>query len=154
MDSIVPAPRCPVWLEYLNKNSAFEVMSFGYASTRVPLKEDAKSLALVISRLEDVKEISFVAHSMGNLVVRHFLHDQLVAARGLGNDPRIQRIVMLAPPNNGAALARRFQYDPTFRLLFGTGGQQFTSAMGGTAETPGRSVLPLRDHRRRRRGRQ
>ena len=113
--------------EYLNKHSTLEVLNFGYASTRVPLKDDAKSLALVISRLEGVKEISFVAHSMGNLVVRHFLHDQLVAARGLGNDPRIQRFVMLAPPNNGAALAGRFQYDPTFRILFGTGGQQFTT---------------------------
>lgn len=113
--------------EYLNKHSTMEVLNFGYASTRVPLKEDAKSLALVVSRLEGVQEISFVAHSMGNLVVRHFLHDQWMAARGLGNDPRIQRFVMLAPPNNGAALAGRFQYDPTFRILFGTGGQQFTS---------------------------
>jgi hypothetical protein len=113
-------------VDYLRKNSSYEVMSFGYASTRVPLKEDAKSLAGVISRMEGVKELSFVAHSMGNLVVRHFLHDQLAAARGLGNDPRIQRFVMLAPPNNGASLAERLQYDPTFRIVYGTGGQQFT----------------------------
>ncbi len=33
---------------------------------------------------------------------------------------------MLAPPNQGASLAERFQYDPVFRVAFGTGGQQFT----------------------------
>lgn len=113
-------------VEYLSQHGDYDVLSVSYASTRMPLAEDAKSLARVVSHLENVTEINFVAHSMGNLVIRHFLHDQLTAARGLGIDPRIHRFVMLAPPNNGAALAERFQYDPTFRLVFGTGGQQFT----------------------------
>ena len=102
------------------------MLNISYASTRVALSDDARSLAHVVSHLENVKEINFVAHSMGNLVVRHFLHDQLAAARGLGIDPRIHRFVMLAPPNQGATLAKRFQYDPIFRVVFGTGGQQFT----------------------------
>ncbi len=113
-------------VNYLAQNGPYDVLNVTYASTRVPLSEDAKSLAHVVSHLEGVEEINFVAHSMGNLVVRHFLHDQLVAARGLGNDPRIHRFVMLAPPNQGASLAERFQYDPVFRVAFGTGGQQFT----------------------------
>ncbi len=112
--------------QYLAERSDYEVLSISYASTRASLADHAASLARVIRRLERVEEINFVAHSMGNLVVRHLLHDQLVAARGLGQDPRIRRIVMLAPPNNGAALAERFEHDPTFRLLFGQGGQQFT----------------------------
>ncbi|MHB8955384.1 MAG: lipase/acyltransferase domain-containing protein [Pirellulaceae bacterium] len=113
-------------VQYLSEHGPYEVLNITYASTRVPLSEDAKSLARVISHLEGATEINFVAHSMGNLVVRHFLQDQLVAARGLGNDPRIRRFVMLAPPNHGASLATRFQYDPIFRLIFATGGQQFT----------------------------
>jgi pimeloyl-ACP methyl ester carboxylesterase len=113
-------------VSYLGQSGAYDVLNITYASTRVPLSEDARSLAQVVSHLEGVEEINFVAHSMGNLVIRHFLHDQLAAARGLGIDPRIRRFVMLAPPNQGATLAERFQYDPVFRVVFGTGGQQFT----------------------------
>lgn len=113
-------------VEYLSEHGDYDVLNVSYASTRVPLSADAKSLTSVVSHLENVTEINFVAHSMGNLVVRHFLHDQLAAARGLGVDPRFHRFVMLAPPNNGAALARRFRYDPTFRLVWGVGGQEFT----------------------------
>jgi pimeloyl-ACP methyl ester carboxylesterase len=113
-------------VDYLSQHGDYDVLNISYASTRMPLEEDAKSLARVVSHLENVDEVNFVAHSMGNLVIRRFIHDQLIAARGLGIDPRIRRFVMLAPPNNGAALAERFRYDPTFRLLWGTGGQQFT----------------------------
>lgn len=112
---------------HLAQDDDYSVFSFSYASTRSTLAEDAKSLAHVLSHLEGVEEINFVAHSMGNLVVRHLLGDQLAAARGLGVDHRLGRIVMLAPPNNGAALAKRFQYNPVFRLFFGSGGQQFTT---------------------------
>lgn len=112
--------------EYLAQHGDYDVLSVSYASTRIPLSEDARSLARVISHLEGVTEINFVAHSMGNLVIRHLLHDQLAAAHGRGIDPRIHRFVMLAPPNNGAALARRFRYDPLFCAVYGTGGQQFT----------------------------
>ena len=112
--------------QYLAENSDYCVLSFSYASTRATIAEDAKSLAKVISHLEGVKEINFVAHSMGNLVVRHLLGDQRVAADGQGVDHRLGRIVMLAPPNNGAALADRFKGNPVFKLVFGSGGQQFT----------------------------
>lgn len=112
--------------DYLAKHGQYEVLSISYASTRMPLEEHAKSLARVIRHLEGVTEINFVAHSMGNLVIRRWLYDQLAAAHGRDIDPRIHRFVMLAPPNNGAALAAKFQYDPIFGLLYGAGGQEFT----------------------------
>ena len=111
---------------YLADHGDYSVLNFSYASTRSPLADDARCLAQVVSHLEGVEEVNFVAHSMGNLVVRHFLADQFVAARGLDVDQRIGRFVMLAPPNNGAALAKRFKSNPVFHVIFGTGGQQFT----------------------------
>ncbi len=112
--------------DFLSRYGDYDVLNVSYASTRSSLEEDARGLARVVDHLEGVEEINFVAHSMGNLVIRRFLYDQLTAARGRGIDPRISRFVMLAPPNNGAALAEWFQYDPTFRLVWGEGGQQFT----------------------------
>jgi pimeloyl-ACP methyl ester carboxylesterase len=110
--------------EFLADEGEYSVLNLTYASTRLPIAEHAAALQRVITRLEGVEEISFVAHSMGNLVIRHFIGDQLIAARGLGIDPRIQRIVMLAPPNGGADLAKRFQNNVVFRVIFGASGQQ------------------------------
>lgn len=112
--------------QYLETHGAFTVLNFSYASTRCSLDEDAESLARVVRHLENVERISFVAHSMGNLVVRHLLDNQLAPSRDEKLDQRLGRIVMLAPPNNGAALAKRFQNNPLFQLIFGKGGRQFT----------------------------
>ncbi|MFW6171284.1 MAG: esterase/lipase family protein [Planctomycetota bacterium] len=112
--------------QFLATHGDFTVLNFSYASTRSALAEDAESLARVLSHLEGVERISFVAHSMGNLVVRRLLEDQLALSHGQGVDQRLHRVVMLAPPNNGAALAKRFQNNPLFKLVFGRGGRQFT----------------------------
>jgi len=109
--------------EYLSSHGDFTVLSFSYASTRSTLVEDANSLARVLDHLEGVEEINFVAHSMGNLVVRHLLGDQTRGARAAA---RLGRIVMLAPPNNGAELARRFRNNPLYKVILGVGGRQFT----------------------------
>jgi pimeloyl-ACP methyl ester carboxylesterase len=111
--------------EYLERHGAFSALNVSYASTRVPIGDDARSLGKVIEHLEGVKEIHFVAHSMGNLVIRHWMHNQLEGEEKR-LDPRVGRFVMLAPPNQGASLAERFRNNPLFKLIFGAGGKQFT----------------------------
>jgi hypothetical protein len=110
--------------EFLAEQDDYTVLNLAYASTRLSIAEHAAALQRLMTRLDGVDEINFVAHSMGNLVIRHLIGDQLIAARGLGIDPRIHRIVMLAPPNSGADLAKRFQNNVVFRVLFGKSGQQ------------------------------
>ena len=58
--------------------------------------------------LDGIAEINFVAHSLGNLVIRHYLGDQTRPDLGISPDPRIRRIVMLGPPNQGAQVAEAF----------------------------------------------
>jgi pimeloyl-ACP methyl ester carboxylesterase len=110
--------------EFLAQDDEYSVLNLTYASTRVSIADHAAALQRIITHLGDVDEINFVAHSMGNLVIRHLIGDQLVEARGLGIDPRIKRIVMLAPPNGGAGIARRFRNNVVFRVIFGKSGQQ------------------------------
>jgi len=86
---------------HLRQSLDATVMSFGYASPRVGLAAHADSLAAVIAGLPKVTSISFVGHSMGNLVVRRWLHQATPESRG-----RIRRMVMLGPPNQGSELAR------------------------------------------------
>jgi len=107
--------------EYLEEQSELEVLAFSYASSRQEISVHALALARVISNLgDDVKEINFVAHSMGNLVIRRYLGGTCAVV------PKSRRLptqtVMLAPPNNGSKLAERFQANNIFRTLWGTSG--------------------------------
>ncbi len=109
---------------FLAQDKRYSVLSVSYASTRESVGDHAKSLARVVSNLKEAERIDFVAHSLGNLVIRHFLADQSTAARGSGIDPRIHHVVMIGPPNQGAELARRLQDNRVFQTAFGISGQQ------------------------------
>ena len=88
-------------VEHLRKNVDATVLSFGYASTSAGLDDHGRALATVIKGLPAADGISFVGHSMGNLVVRRWL--------GLADKhdlARVRRVVMLGPPNQGSELAR------------------------------------------------
>jgi len=109
--------------DYLKEHGGYTPINVSYASTRNELHEHAHSLARVIENLgPGVTEINFVAHSLGNLVIRHYLGDQSQARKDQQIDPRIKRIVMLAPPNNGAQFAEKFQNNKLFQVIWGKSG--------------------------------
>jgi len=80
------------------------VLTFGYASVKADIDAHGRALDAVVSRLPHADAISFVGHSLGNLVVRRWM--ALAAARDLA---RTHRMVMLGPPNQGSDLARMAQ---------------------------------------------
>ena len=104
--------------KHLDKQPGFTAISLSYASTRSSLEQHALALANVIKNIPQDTEIYVVGHSMGNLVVRYYL------ARAENADPRIKRIVMLAPPNQGAALATLFKDNHLFQVFWGTSGEE------------------------------
>jgi pimeloyl-ACP methyl ester carboxylesterase len=91
--------------EHLEKTGRLTWINVSYASTRRSLDEHAESLARVISGLDGIDEIDFVCHSLGSLIVRRYLGEASQAEPRWKPDPRIKRMVMLGPPNNGARLA-------------------------------------------------
>jgi len=101
----------------------YRVINFGYASTRETLESHAEALDHVIRHLDGVQRISFVGHSLGNLVVRRYLHAHPDVKPG---EPERVRMVMLGPPNLGAQLARRFRTNPLFDLVWGASGSQLS----------------------------
>jgi len=102
--------------QFLDKNGSFEALNVSYPSTIADIDNHAQSLARIIEKLRDVEEIDFVAHSLGNLVVRRYLD---AAKSTSGPDPRIKRMVMLGPPNNGAQLANALDHNLVSRELIG-----------------------------------
>lgn len=78
------------------------VLLVGYASTNADLEAHGRTLGRVIAALPEAGRISFVGHSLGNLVVRRWM--SLADREDLA---RVDRMVMLGPPNHGSDLARR-----------------------------------------------
>jgi pimeloyl-ACP methyl ester carboxylesterase len=90
---------------YLQTQGGFYVINFGYPSTMLTVNDYAQSLDSVIRHLDGVKNISFVAHSMGNIVVRRYLKDYQSLTPAMRPQVTFQRMVMISPPNHGAEVA-------------------------------------------------
>jgi pimeloyl-ACP methyl ester carboxylesterase len=113
---------------YLAEQGGYTVFNVAYPSTRRDIAAHARSLALVIKNLEGIEEINFVAHSMGNIVVRRYLGDHTSRRSPSGAlpstverrpDPRIKRMVMLGPPNHGSEVALTLAENKVFEPITG-----------------------------------
>lgn len=122
--------------DHLAEKGGYHIVNVSYATTRASIGDHAKTLAMVIEGLDGVDEISFVGNSLGNLVIRRYLHDQTTEGRPL--DPRIKRFVMLAPPNQGAQVARRFEVDAALKSIWGVPGNEIAewTKLAPTLATP------------------
>jgi pimeloyl-ACP methyl ester carboxylesterase len=88
------------------RNRGFTVFLYGYPSTRYSIGTHAKKLLdfLKIIAVEEFTKIHFVTHSLGGIVARLALADFA--------DPKIGRMVMTAPPNQGSAKANKVSKIP------------------------------------------
>lgn len=91
--------------QYLDDTDDFTAMTVGYPSMRATVDEHARQLAHVVGHLDTVDQIHFVAHSLGNLVIRRWMHDLETGQATLPPGVRLGRFVMLGPPNHRPELA-------------------------------------------------
>lgn len=80
----------------------YDVVNWGYSSTTVPVPELGASLADRVAREIELRrpvKVHFVTHSLGGIITRWMLANRPPDVPG--------RVVMLAPPNQGAAVADR-----------------------------------------------
>jgi triacylglycerol lipase len=96
----------------------FDTWCHSYPSRRAPIAEIARALADAIAREAPDRPLAAVTHSMGGVVARH-LHDPRLAW---------QRIVMLAPPNQGSRLARELATRAMFRWFYGPAGRELADS--------------------------
>jgi len=97
---------------------------FSYASTRQSIGENAAALREILDDLPASTTFSFIGHSMGNIVVRHLIGDLQTGDDQPGLLGRMRAMVMLGPPNQGAAIARRLAKTGVFGLVAGKGGME------------------------------
>ena len=84
-------------LRYRFKKNGYNTFQFSYKSTRYTPFQNAQKLSEFIELIQS-KKIYFVCHSLGGIILRHYL--SLYPARDLGN------IVMLGTPNQTSIVAK------------------------------------------------
>jgi hypothetical protein len=111
----------------LTNAGGYTVFCMGYPTTRGSVETHARSLDSVVRSLEGISELNFIGHSLGNLVVRHWLKDFISADRSLPKGQTFGRMVMLAPPNHQPQLATALIRGSLARLVAGPSAEALAS---------------------------
>lgn len=113
--------------EHLRKQGDFTVANVSYASTRRDIDGHARALGRIIENLDGVERVSFVAQSMGNIVIRRYLaqrQEDASIAKPEKPGVKMGRFVMLAPPNHGSTVAAALGDNRVFETVAGLGARQ------------------------------
>jgi len=111
----------PLSMKYLERGlskEGYHVYNLGYPSTENSIE---KTSLKVMDRVQEVAEgstVNFVAHSMGNLIVRAMLNK---------GELNVGRIIMIAPPNQGSYAAERLKDLNIYRWFFGPAGKELSA---------------------------
>jgi pimeloyl-ACP methyl ester carboxylesterase len=108
----------------------------GFATLNLDYQSRSKSLQVLVadicpaiaeftSRVDGPMHV--VAHSMGGLLARAYLAKH--------PPPRLGRVILLGPPNNGSEIADRFRHLAMYRAFFGPAGQQLVTAPDAATKT-------------------
>ncbi len=112
---------------YLEEHGGYKTFNVTYPTTRGDVGTHAAQLARIMENLQGIEEINFVTHSLGGLVIRHYLADMTDEKNGRKPDPRIRRIVMLGPPNQATQLAQNYgKNNPIWEFVSGSSGKQLS----------------------------
>jgi len=99
-------------------------IGFSYASTREPISKHSAALRELVENLPGQPRISMVGHSMGNIVFRHAIGEWQRNGDPKQVLPRLNRVVMLGPPNQGSAFAAKLSRLGVFETITGNSGMQ------------------------------
>jgi len=100
------------------------VVSFSYASTRDPITTHSAALRELVENLPGQPQISMVGHSLGNIVFRQAVGEWQRNGDPKNVLPRLNRVVMLGPPNQGSLFAKKLSRMGLFETITGNSGMQ------------------------------
>lgn len=116
--------------EYLEDNGNLATINVGYPSTMEDIDSYAASLDSVIRHLDGVERVNFVAHSMGNIVIRRYLNNLSRLDPAMRPPVKFGRMVMISPPNHGAELADHWADNKLVEMAAGKPLEQLAPSKG------------------------
>ena len=115
-------------LEWTLERTGYRVVNLRYPSRSFPVERLAEEyLDKAVAAQSQAGRIHFVTHSLGGIVLRQYLARHTLTNLG--------RVVMLAPPNHGSALAGRLKKSAVGRWILGPAGYELGA---GASELPER----------------
>ena len=114
------------------RDDGYAVCNIDYPSREHPipaLARDFVAPAIRACGLDASVPIHFVTHSMGGIIVRQISAAELI--------PRVGRVVMLSPPNQGSEVVDTLGENWLFQMLNGPAGTQLGTADGSTPNSLG-----------------
>ena len=104
-------------LEKALKKAGFDVVNVDYPARDFPIERLAEiSIKPALSACGHDRNIHFVTHSLGGILVRQYLSQHAIK--------NLSRVVMLGPPNGGSEIVDRLKNFPGFHFINGDAGLQ------------------------------
>jgi hypothetical protein len=100
------------------RSAGYQTLNFPYNQTIHSLDEISGQLVEFIGQKVKTSDYHLIGHSLGNVIIRNAFRKDYPA--GLG------KIVMLAPPNQPAHLAKRLKKNLIYRVFTGDSGQKLS----------------------------
>ena len=119
------------------------IIRYSYASTRAPIASHAEAFRELVENLPGKPRIKIAGHSLGNIVTRLAIAQWNTQGDPKGVLERLDRVVMLGPPNQGSSFAKRLSQLGLFETITGKAGMQLGPQWDGFQENLGIPPCPF-----------
>ena len=124
------------YLEKILQRHRYHTINIDYPSRTAPIPVLAeRTLPAALAACGEYHPRHLVTHSMGGILVRHYLATH--------EDAQVGRVIMLAPPNGGSELIDRFRIVPGFRQAGGPAAMQLGTGPGDLPNALGSARFEL-----------
>jgi len=106
------------------ETESIAIVRYQYASTRASIASHAEAFRELVENLPGKPRIRIAGHSLGNIVTRLAIAQWKEQGDPQGVLGRIDRVVMMGPPNQGSSFAKRLSQLGLFEMITGKSGMQ------------------------------